>query len=64
MAVPDPPPFIPPQCPVDGHGVGIDDTWNNLLRYSLRVDDGLHKSLHHQKAPLVLAGVQYLFRMY
>lgn len=47
-----------------GHGVGTDDSKDNILRYFRLVDRGLHDILREQKAPLVLAGVEYLFPIY
>lgn len=47
-----------------GQGVGIDDAKNNLLRYFRQIDKGLHSILKEERAPLVLAGVEYLFPIY
>ncbi|MGE5380640.1 MAG: hypothetical protein ACM3NT_06185 [Methylocystaceae bacterium] len=47
-----------------GHGVGVDDEKINLIRYFHLVDQGLHDLLHEESAPLVLAGVDYLFPLY
>jgi hypothetical protein len=48
-----------------GHGVGIDDADAvNLSRYFHRVNDGLNDILKHQRAPLVLACVEYLAPIY
>lgn len=47
-----------------GHGVGTDDTKNNILRYFQQINKGLHEILREEKAPLVLAGVEYLFPLY
>ena len=48
-----------------GHGVGIDDVdVINLQRYFHRVNDGLEKMLKNQRAPLVLACVEYLAPLY
>jgi hypothetical protein len=47
-----------------GHGVGIDDTKDDILRFFRRVDRGLKSILRGEKAPLVLAGVDYLFPIY
>ena len=47
-----------------GHGVGIDDTKDNILRYFRQVDRGLHEWLREERAPLILAGVDYLVPIY
>jgi hypothetical protein len=47
-----------------GHGVGKDDAKNNILRYFQQVDQGLRNILKEELAPLVLAGVDYLFSIY
>ncbi|MGE5454499.1 MAG: hypothetical protein ACM3O9_04800 [Methylocystaceae bacterium] len=47
-----------------GHGVGVDDEKINLLRYFHLVDGGLRDLLHDGRAPVVLAGVEYLFPLY
>jgi hypothetical protein len=47
-----------------GHGVGIDDKKDNLLRYFRQIDKGLCSLLQGRQAPLVLAGVDYLFPIY
>jgi hypothetical protein len=47
-----------------GQGVGIDDTKNNILRFFQQVDQGLHPLLREEKAPLILAGVEYLLPIY
>jgi hypothetical protein len=49
---------------VGGHGVGIDDKKEELLRYFQRIDRGLHPLLRDEKAPLVLAAVDYLRPIY
>jgi hypothetical protein len=43
-----------------GHGVGTDDAKTNLLRYFQQVDRALDPILNSSRAPLVLAGVEYL----
>jgi hypothetical protein len=48
----------------EGHGVGIDDAKGDLLRYFRRIDRGLHPVLRGEKAPLVLAAVDYLLPIY
>jgi hypothetical protein len=47
-----------------GHGVGIDDTKEELLHYFQKIDRGLHPLLKEKKAPLVLAAVDYLQPIY
>ncbi len=48
----------------EGHGVGIDDAKDDLLRYFQRIDRGLHPLLREEQAPLVLAAVDYLQPLY
>lgn len=47
-----------------GQGIGKDTAKDNLLRYFQQIDKGLHELLHNEKAPLVLAGVEYLIPIY
>jgi len=47
-----------------GHGVGKDDAKDNILRYFHQIDDGFRPVLSQEKAPLVLAGVDYLHPIY
>lgn len=47
-----------------GHGVGIDDKKDDLLRYFKRIDQGLNHLLREEKAPLVVAAVEYLQPIY
>jgi hypothetical protein len=51
-----------------GHGVGPSDNTSqphdSLLRYFREIDRGLHEMLRGHTAPLVLAGVEYLFPIY
>jgi hypothetical protein len=47
-----------------GQGVGHDDSKDHLLRYFQQIDRGLHELLRDESAPLVLAGVEYLFPIY
>jgi hypothetical protein len=47
-----------------GHGVGIDDTKDNILRYCRQVDKGLRKQLKDEQVPLVLAAVDYLHSLF
>ena len=49
---------------VSGHGGVADDTKDNLLKYFRLIDRGLHDLLRDERAPLVLAGVEYLFPIY
>jgi hypothetical protein len=49
---------------VSGHGAEIEDTKDNLLRYFRLIDRGLHDLLRGEQAPLILAGVDYLFPIY
>jgi len=47
-----------------GQGVGHDDSKDHLLRYFQQIDRGLHELLRDESAPLVFAGVEYLFPIY
>lgn len=47
-----------------GHGVGKEDAKDNVLRFFQQLDQGLHTLLGKENAPLVLAGVDYLFPIY
>ncbi len=47
-----------------GHGAGVDDTKTDIMRYLIKVDDGLREVLKDERAPLVLAGVDYLLPLY
>lgn len=47
-----------------GHGVGANDNETRLLRYFNKVDKGVHSLLRNERAPLVLAGVDYLLPIY
>lgn len=47
-----------------GHGGRMEDAKNNILRYFQQVDGGLRNILREEIAPLVLAGVDYLFSIY
>jgi hypothetical protein len=49
---------------VSGHGAEIDDTKDKLLKYFRQIDKGLRDLLKDERAPLVLAGVDYLFPIY
>ena len=54
----------PGMAMVSGHGGVTDDTKENLLKYFRLIDRGLHDLLKDERAPLVLAGVEYLFPIY
>ena len=47
-----------------GQGIGPDDSKDNILRYFRLINRGLHDLLREEKAPLVLAGVEFLFSIY
>ena len=47
-----------------GQGVGTDEDKDDILRYFQHIDRGLHELLRDETAPLVLAGVEYLFPIY
>lgn len=47
-----------------GHGVGVTGRKEGLREFLEQIDRGIHKHLHDQEAPLVLAGVDYLLPMY
>lgn len=47
-----------------GHGGAPDDPKENILQYLRQVDKGLHDLIGNEHAPLVLAGVEYLFPIY
>jgi hypothetical protein len=47
-----------------GQGALADIGKERIVRYFHQVDDGLHKLLKDQRAPLVFAGVDYLFPLY
>jgi len=47
-----------------GQGVGIDEAKEDILRYFQHIDRGLHALLKDETAPLMLAGVEYLFPLY
>lgn len=46
------------------HGHGGDESRESVLKYLRLVDSGLRDFLRHERAPLVFAGVEYLFPMY
>ncbi|NIM18687.1 MAG: hypothetical protein GTO51_00330 [Candidatus Latescibacteria bacterium] len=47
-----------------GTGAGDFDVKNAILRYFRDVDKGIHYLLKEERAPLILAGVDYLFPIY
>src|SRR6266480_6893161 len=47
-----------------GQGVGHEDSKDHLLHYFQQIDRGLHELLKDESAPMVLAGVEYLFPIY
>lgn len=47
-----------------GQGVRTDDNKDRVLRFFRQLDTGLHEILRDDRAPLVLAGVEYLFSIY
>ncbi len=49
---------------ISGHGAEVDDTKDNLLKYFRKIDRGLREFLRDETAPLVVAGVEYLFPIY
>ena len=48
----------------EGHGVGIDTAKDDLRLYFQRIDRALHPLLQAERAPLVLAAVEYLLPIY
>lgn len=47
-----------------GHGVGIDDSKEELLHFFQKIDRGLQPLLSKERAPLVVAAVDYLLPIY
>jgi hypothetical protein len=47
-----------------GHGVGTDEYKEKILEFFHHIDRGLHEWLKAERAPLVLAGVDYLLPIY
>lgn len=47
-----------------GYGAGVDDAKDNILRFFRLVDQGLQAHLRAERAPLVLAGVEFLLPIY
>ena len=53
------------QQPGSFHGQGNDGAkQDDILQFFHRLDESLHEILRNEKAPLVLAGVEYLFPLY
>ena len=46
------------------HGVGPDDSKDDICRYLQQIDKGLKEVLGQSRAPLILAGVDYLVSIY
>ncbi len=49
---------------ISGHGAEIADVKDNILKYFRLIDRGLRSFLKDERAPLILAGVDYLFPIY
>lgn len=47
-----------------GHGVGVDDSKDRLLRYFREIDSALTETLKGERAPLILAAVDYFYPIY
>jgi hypothetical protein len=47
-----------------GHGVGIDETKDNIRRYFYQVDKGLRSVMRDENAPLILVGGDHLLSLY
>jgi len=47
-----------------GHGTGVDDPKIDILRYFLKINDGVRNVLKDDQAPLILAAVDYLLPLY
>jgi hypothetical protein len=47
-----------------GQGIGRDEKKSNILRYFREIDRGLNEVLQNESAPLIFAGVDYLFAIY
>ncbi len=47
-----------------GHGAREEDAKENILQYFRMIDRGLREVLRHERAPLLLAGVDYLLPIY
>jgi hypothetical protein len=46
------------------HGVGLDDSKDDIARYFQQIGKGLKEVLGQRQAPLILAGVDYLMSIY
>jgi Bacterial archaeo-eukaryotic release factor family 7 len=53
-----------PAAMFHGHGVGTDDAKDRILRFFREVDHGVQRAVGDQRAPLVLAAVDYLRPLY
>src|SRR5512143_1981343 len=53
-----------PQAVFHGHSEGRDGEKERIGRYFQQVDRGLHRMLHAENVPLMLAGVEYLVPLY
>ena len=47
-----------------GHGVGHDDAKDRILRFFQQLDKGLQTILHKERAPVVIAAVDYLVPLF
>ncbi|KAB3530546.1 baeRF7 domain-containing protein [Alkaliphilus serpentinus] len=47
-----------------GQGYGMENTKDQVLRFFYDIDSGVRKILQREEAPLILAGVEYLFPIY
>lgn len=47
-----------------GQGIGMENTKKDLLQFFHKVDKGIQEKITQPEAPLVLAGVDYLFPIY
>jgi hypothetical protein len=47
-----------------GRGVGIDDSKDNIRQFFSQIEKGLREVLRLERAPLILAGVDYLLPIY
>lgn len=52
------------EAPSIGRGVGVDDRKDDLVRYFRGIDRAIHPILRQERAPLVLAGMDYLLPLY
>ena len=49
---------------ISGHGAGMEDMKDNILKYFRQIDRALRDLLKGEQVPLVLVGVDYLFPIY